>query len=179
MQLLLTTLIVTGFLGAPNTSHLPAVTGFDIIRYTGVWYEIARLPHRFEKNLASVTATYTIRDDESIWVENRGFNTVKNKWSSVRGRGYFKGAHDVGLLKVSFFRPFYGEYKIILLDRENYNWSVVTSSSYKYLWILARSPTLEPDTLKVLLEFVEKSGFDMSRIEMVEQMTGIQDTESK
>ena len=85
-----------------------AVEGFDTARYLGKWYEIARLDHRFERGLTNVTAVYTARDDGSIGVDNRGFDPAKGEWRQAEGRAKLAGAPGSGMLKVSFFGPFYG-----------------------------------------------------------------------
>lgn len=154
---------------APSTRLLPPITGFDSNRYLGSWYEIARLPHRFEKNLVSVTANYSLREDGSINVINKGYDSVRKKWKSANGRAYFKKDPNIALLKVTFFWPFYGDYKVIKLDEVNYSYAVVTSSTYKYLWILARNRTLDEETMKQLLDYVNISGFDVSKIEYIDQ----------
>ncbi len=142
---------------------------FEIDRYLGTWYEIARLPHSFEKNLDFVTATYTLNDNGAVNVENKGYDRVKGEWRMAKGRAYFKHKKDQALLKVTFFWPFYGTYKVILLDKENYSYALVTSDTYKYLWILARSPNLTAETLSMLVDYARKSGFDVSRLVYVKQ----------
>jgi len=148
---------------------LKPVDGFDINKYTGTWYEIARYPHRFEKNLSNVTATYTLNQKGYVEVLNRGFNTVSGEWKDAAGKAYFKKDISLGLLKVTFFWPFYGEYKIIRLDKENYSHVVITSSRFNYLWILSREPQLDQEVQFELLNYVENLGFDRSRIIMVDQ----------
>ncbi len=154
---------------APSTRMIRPVEGFDINRYTGTWYEIARYPNRFERNLSNVTATYALRDDGSVDVLNRGFNTVKGEWKSAEGRAFFKSDPSLGLLKVTFFWPFYGEYKIIRLDQVHYSYAVITSSRYNYLWILAREPQVSEDLQTELLDYIEDVGFERSRVIMVDQ----------
>lgn len=153
---------------APSTRMIKPVEGFEIHRYTGKWYEIARYPHRFEKNLSNVTATYTLNDDGSVGVLNRGFNVVSHKWKSARGKALFKEDPSLGLLKVSFFGPFYGEYKIIRLDKVDYSYAVITSSTFNYLWILSREPRMAEDLLANLMDDIVDMGFDRSRIMMVD-----------
>ena len=65
---------------ARSTSALKPVEGFELERYKGRWYEIARLPHRFERGLVAVTADYTIQKDGSVGVENRGYNPARKLW---------------------------------------------------------------------------------------------------
>ena len=147
-----------------STQHIPPVTGFELDQYLGRWHEIARLPHRFERNLVAVTAEYSLREDGTVRVVNRGYSTTKREWKEAVGRARFRGDSTDGLLEVSFFGPFYGDYKIIRLDAD-YGHAVVTSSTYDYLWILARTPELRSDTLAALVSFIRESGFDVSRLE--------------
>jgi len=154
---------------ATSTRLLRPVENFDSNRYLGVWYEIARLPHRFERNLVAVTATYSLRKDGAIDVLNQGYDTVAKKWKSAKGRGYFKQGSNTPLLKVTFFWPFYGDYKVISLDTTDYSYAVVTSGTFDYLWILARKPALDAETLARLVHFAETSGFDVSQLEYVSQ----------
>jgi apolipoprotein D and lipocalin family protein len=92
--------------GAPE--GVEVVSGFDLNRYLGTWYEIARLDHSFERGLSSITATYSLRDDGGVRVINRGYNAEEGEWDEAEGKAYFVGDEDVGQLKVSFFGPFYG-----------------------------------------------------------------------
>lgn len=127
------------------------VTGFKIDRYLGKWYEVARLDHRFERGLSRVTAEYSVNNDGTIKVLNRGYNAEKDKWSSAEGKAKFRGDETVGSLKVSFFGPFYGGYHIVVLD-EDYRHALVAGPSKDYLWILARSPELEEAVYQQLVD---------------------------
>ena len=127
------------------------VEQFDVERYVGKWYEIARYDHSFERNMQNVTAEYKLKNDGGVRVINRGYNTVLEKWSEAEGKAYFVNNTDVGHLKVSFFGPFYGSYVIFYLDDE-YKYSLVTSYDRSYLWILAREPTFDEDIKNNLLE---------------------------
>jgi len=135
------------------------VTGFSLERYLGTWYEIARLDHRFERGLTQVTANYSMRDDGGVRVLNRGYKRAKSKWSEAEGKAYFVETPDIGRLKVSFFGPFYGAYNIIDLESENYSYALVVGNNTKYMWILARKPSLEPVVLESLLNKARKLGF--------------------
>ncbi|GAB4158019.1 MAG: lipocalin family protein [Planctomycetota bacterium] len=161
--------VTMSFLGCGrNTHNLKVVTGFSLDRYLGKWYEIARYPHSFEKGLSRVTATYTLREDGKIDVLNQGYNAAKGKWSDARGKAKFAGSQTEGHLRVSFFGPFYADYKIIALA-DDYSWAIVTSSSYNYFWILARQPRLEKALLEELITRSGEFGFDRARMEFVEQ----------
>jgi len=135
------------------------VTGFEVDRYLGTWYEIARLDHRFERGLSDVTATYSRRDDGGLHVVNRGYSVESCEWDEAIGKAYFVGDADVGSLKVSFFGPFYGGYNIIELDKAAYQYSVVAGPDRSYLWILSRSPKLDPHVLEQLILKASNLGF--------------------
>ena len=150
-------LLLTGCVGAPE--HVQPVAGFELQRYLGTWYEIARLDHSFERGLEQVTATYSLRDDGGVKVVNKGFNPSKDQWKEAEGKAYFVGEPDIGQLKVSFFGPFYGGYNIIELDKENYQYSLVCGPDLSYLWILARTPQLDKSIVDRLITKAKELGF--------------------
>lgn len=137
---------------------LQPVSGFEPQRYLGRWHEIARLDHRFERGLVQVTAEYTAREDGGISVRNQGWDCEDGEWSDASGRAYPLGAPDVGQFKVSFFRPFYSSYSIIVLDT-GYRYAMVAGSSRAYLWILAREPQLPKADLDELVAKARTLGF--------------------
>ena len=123
-----------------------AVTPFDKSKYLGKWYEIARLDFKFERNLNNTTAEYSLNDDGTIRVNNRGYDTTKGKWKQAIGKAKFVGNENVAKLKVSFFGPFYSGYNVIALD-ENYRYALIAGKNLKYLWILSRETDI-PDNIK-------------------------------
>jgi len=151
--------------------HVAPVTGFDASRYLGTWYEIARLDHSFERGLEQVTAEYSFRTDGGIRVVNRGFDPAGNRWKEADGKAYFIGPKDVGRLKVSFFGPFYGAYNIIELDKQDYRYALVCGPNKKYLWILAREPSLDKATMDRLTNKAAALGFDTEQLIFVSQTT--------
>jgi len=103
------------------------VKELDLNRYLGTWYEIARFPHSFEKNLVGVTATYSLRDDGKIEVLNQGFkNTLNGELSKAEGKAKIPDPQKPANLKVSFFWIFYAEYNVLELD-ENYRYAMIGS----------------------------------------------------
>jgi apolipoprotein D and lipocalin family protein len=127
------------------------VSDFSLDRYLGTWFEIARLDHRFERGLSEVTATYSRRDDGGVRVQNRGFNDETGDWEDIEGKAYFIGSADRGSLKVSFFGPIYGGYHVIALD-DAYQHALVSGPDRSYLWILSRTPEMDPQVLTKLTE---------------------------
>ena len=144
------------------------VRDFDVERYLGTWYEVARLDHRFERGLTDVTATYTLRDDGGVDVVNRGYRAAKGEWDSAEGKAYFIGDDRVGRLKVSFFGPFYGAYNVFELDRDGSRYAMVAGPNRSYLWILAREPDLAPEILERLVARAGSLGFDTEELIYVE-----------
>ena len=155
-------LLLPGCLGYPQT--VTPVTGFEIDKYLGRWYEIARLDHSFERGLERVTADYDLREDGGVRVTNRGFSTQNGKWQTAEGKAYFVGASDQGYLKVSFFGPFYGSYVIFELDREDYQYAFVSGPDETYLWLLARTPTVSSALLNKFAENARQKGFNLDNL---------------
>jgi apolipoprotein D and lipocalin family protein len=143
---------------------LTSVTPFDVNRYLGKWFEIARLDHSFERGLTDVSATYTLKPNGSLEVINRGFNTKKDEWKSATGRALFTGSANQGSLKVSFFGPFYGGYHVLVLDQTGYQWALVAGPDRDYLWILARTKELAPDIRDQLVAQAKKMGFATDKL---------------
>ncbi len=135
------------------------VTGFELERYLGKWYEIARLDHPFERGLQRVTAEYSLLDDNGIKVVNRGYDPGTGKWREAVGKAYFIDGPDTGSLRVSFFGPFYGGYHIIALDKESYRYAMVSGPSRDYLWILSRTPAPGEDLISSLTDEAADLGF--------------------
>jgi len=144
------------------------VGDFELERYLGTWYEIARLDHSFERGLSRVTAEYSMRDDGGVRVMNRGFSAKDDKWKDAEGKAYFVREADIGYLRVSFFGPFYGSYVIFELDRENYQHALVCGPDRSYLWILARSPRLDEGVRDALVAKAAAAGFDTGKLIFVD-----------
>ena len=141
---------------------LQTVQKVDINRYLGTWYEIARYEHFFEKDCKNVSANYSMLDEQTIKVVNRCTNMLTNEKKEAIGRAYATDDTN-SKLKVSFFRPFYGDYWVMILD-ENYDYVVVGTPSREYLWILARKPILDEKIKNEILQKLPNLGFDASKL---------------
>ena len=159
--------LLTGCTGIPE--GIKAVDGFDVNRYLGVWYEVARLDHRFERGLENVSATYTLRKDGGVDVLNKGYDTKAGEWRQAQGKAYFVEQPDKGRLKVSFFGPFYGGYNIIELDKKAYAYSIVTGPDRSYFWILSRTKHLPEATMQALIEQAKALDFATDKLIFVKQ----------
>lgn len=159
--------MVLGCVAVPE--GITPVTDFELSRYLGRWYEIARLDHSFERGLVNVSAEYTLEEDSRVRVINKGYRPAEKAWEIAEGVAKFVGATDVGRLKVSFFGPFYGGYNIIALDKANYDYALVCGPSRSYLWILAREPQLDPAVTETLVARARVLGFATEGLIMVDQ----------
>ena len=144
-----------------------AVTPFYKEKYLGKWYEIARLDFRFERGLNNTTAQYSLNDDGTIRVVNRGYAYADDEWKEAVGKAKFVGDENVAMLKVSFFGPFYSGYNVIALDEE-YRYALVAGKNLKYLWILARETTIPDDVKERYLRIAGEIGYDTSELIWVE-----------
>lgn len=154
--------LLHGCTGVPE--NVKVVEGFELDRYLGQWYEIARLDHSFERGLSHVTASYTKSEDGGITVINRGYDMQTGQWHEAEGKAYRLGEPGKGRLKVSFFGPFYGGYNILMLDHRDYSYAMVAGPDRDFLWLLAREPQLAESTLKRLVEEAERLGFDTEKL---------------
>ncbi len=160
-------LLLCGCVGYPK--EIAPVENFDLSRYLGTWYEIARLDHPFERGLEKVTAEYSLREDGGIRVVNRGFSRKDQAWKKAVGKGYFVRSSDEGYLKVSFFGPFYASYVIFKLDTQNYQYAWVTSTSKSYLWLLSRTPVVKKEIIQEFVSKTKNLGYETDQLIFVEQ----------
>jgi apolipoprotein D and lipocalin family protein len=170
LAILLVLFTTTGCAQSFRKRMLNNLQQVDINRYTGKWYEIARFPHRFERGLVGVTATYNLKPDGKIEVINQGFqDSLNGPLRTAVGKAKIVSKEGKGHLKVSFFWIFYADYFILALDQENYNYALIGSSTPDFLWVLSRTPKIEPELLDKILKRAEELGYDLSKVELVEQ----------
>ena len=155
---------LTGCRSARQSVDLTPVDSVDLPRYLGQWYEIARFDHWFERAMTHTKATYTMREDGAIRVVNAGLKNGKEKTSVGKG----KTTELQGLLRVSFFWPFYGDYRILWID-DDYRHVLVGGDSAGYLWILSRTPAIDRNVRNVILTEAQRRGYDTGKLIWVEQ----------
>ncbi len=143
------------------------IDDFDLSKYLGTWYEIARFDHSFERGLDNVTAEYLLRDDGMVDVINSGWKDGKFEVANGKAKQP-DPLTDPAHLKVSFFLFFYSDYNVMMLD-DSYQVSLVGSKSPKYLWILSRTPELSDSVLDAVLEEAESRGYDTGKLIWVDQ----------
>ena len=158
--------IVSVFMNNAMAQKLTPVRNFSLDKYLGTWYEVARMPFRYEKGLSDITATYSLRDDGKVSVVNRGIK-ADGKESVAHGRAKFASSPDAGHLRVSFFLWFYADYIITDLD-STYQWAMVASPP-KYFWILSRTPRLDSAVVVRLAGRAAEFGYDTSKLILTPQ----------
>jgi apolipoprotein D and lipocalin family protein len=135
---------------------LETAAAVDLERYLGTWYEIARYPNRFQRGCSATTATYTRRSDGSIGVRNECDRDGAR--DGIDGRAWLAG-DDPARLRVRFFWPLFAPYWILAVGA-GYEWALVGTPDRDYLWILARTPTLDPATFDAIAALARERGFD-------------------
>ena len=139
-----------------NKVELKKLENFNSEKYLGKWYEIARIDNRFEKNLINATAEYSLNEDGSIKVVNKGYDKIKNKEKTAEGKAKII---DNGLLKVYFIPFFGGDYNVLYVDND-YQYAAVGGGTENYLWILSREQTMDNDVYKKLVDIAQKRGYN-------------------
>ena len=154
---------LSGCVSGPKVNNAP-VAALDLSHYLGEWYEIARFDHSFERGVEQAKAKYSLKDDGTIEVVNSGIKNGKLKTAIGKG----KTTDTPGLLRVSFFGPFYADYRVMLIDK-GYSHALVGSGSADYLWLLSRTPELSETAKSELLAEAQRRGYDAGELIWVRQ----------
>ncbi|GAB4314628.1 MAG: lipocalin family protein [Candidatus Sumerlaeia bacterium] len=158
-------MLLCGCARGPGLPPPPVELYVDLDRYAGHWYEIARYPNRFERGCVGVTADYTLREDGRLTVVNQCWKgSFSGKRRRVRGLARVVDTESNSRLKVSFFRPFWGDYWIVMLDPD-YQWAVVSDPNRKYLWILSRHKTMDDALFARITTQLRQWSFEPARLE--------------
>lgn len=167
IQIALAAMLLPVLSSAQEPFDNSTISRFDLSRYLGTWYELARFDHSFERGMDNVTAEYYLRDDGKVDVINSGWKEGRFKVADGKAKQPDPLA-DPAHLKVSFFMFFYNDYNIMMLD-DNYQVALVGSKSPDYLWILSRKPVQPDAVLSILVEEAESRGYDTSKLIWVDQ----------
>ncbi len=175
--LLLISLIVVGkvFAQAGQPSPVKTISSLDVPRYLGTWYEISKFPNWFQKKCQSNTkAVYSLRSDGNLQVVN-SCKTVSGEVTEAVGAARQIGPRDSAKLEVRFapewlsFLPMvWGDYWIVDLDSQ-YELAAVSDPKREYLWVLSRTPQLDPKAYAALLQRLQEQQFDTHQLELTLQ----------
>jgi apolipoprotein D and lipocalin family protein len=164
-------------LSTRSRRHAPlrTVPRLDLPRYMGRWYEIARLPQRYEKGCHRVYAEYSLHLDEYVEVKNSCRKGSPNgKVEVAEGKGFPVAGSSNSKLRVQFFWPFRGDYWVLELDPD-YAYALVGAPDRESLWILSRTPTLDHDVLERLVQLADQKGFPVEKLLLTDQSCFTQD----
>lgn len=169
--MLIATATGCGVVQLGNEAPLATVEKVDVARYMGRWFEIAKYPNSFESGCLNVTADYTLKDDGTVRVVNT-CRSADGLTETNRIEGFATVADTAtnAKLTVYFFFPFGAPYWIIELD-ENYQYAVVGDPSRSFLWILSRTPVMDPAIYDRILQGLPDKGFDPARVELTPQIS--------
>lgn len=155
-----------------KTANLPVVDYVDIERYQGKWFEVAKLPNWFQKGCSAAEANYKILGQTEISVLNTCIKKNGER-KAAYAHGYVVDTQTNAKLEVVFEnfasrilprKWIKGDYWIIALDQDQYQYVMVGSPNRKYLWVLARSKNLDDSTYQSLLAKARSLGFDTSKM---------------
>ena len=163
MMLIALAAAVAGCVSGPKVDNTP-VAALDLNRYLGEWYEIARFDHSFERGIEQAKASYTLNEDGTIKVVNSGIKAGKPKTAIGKG----KLTDTPALLRVSFFGPFYADYRVMKIDKD-YAYALVGSGGADYLWMLSRTRVLSDAAKSELLADAKRRGYDTDKLIWVKQ----------
>ena len=130
----------------------------DLKRYSGKWFEIARIKNTFEPNMTNVTAQYNLNNDDTIQVINSGY--INGEFKEIIGHA-IKVNEDT--LKVSFQPKIYKTYKILAIDK-NYQYAMIGNLTKQYIWILSRKPYITKEILNTFLNIAKKQNYDINKL---------------
>lgn len=150
---------------------LETVSSVDLKRYAGKWYEVARLPNKFEKQcVGNVTAEYVLQKNGKIQVTNK-CDEANGKKTVAKGEARIRDKQTNAKLEIRFAPKFlsfipavWGDYWIIALDAENYQYALVGDESRNYLWFLSRTAQIDRAKYEELVKIAADKGFDTTKI---------------
>ena len=155
--------LVAGACATRPVAPLPTVASVDLQRYAGTWHEIALLPNRFQSMCATDTTAHYRLDGDVVRVTNR-CRKANGEFEEAKGVAEVVEGSNGARLRVSFFRPFYGDYWVLALDRD-YRWVLVGEPARRYAWVLARDPAMDAAPLDPILDRAAQLGFDRNAFE--------------
>lgn len=145
------------------------VAHFELEKYFGRWYEIARLNYYWEdKDLTNVYATYSANDDGTVKVVNTGYDEENQKWKTFEGKAKFRGDNTLAALDVSFFGPIWAGYNVVSVD-DDYKYALVFGRNLDYIWILSRDISIAEHVKEKYLKIAEHIGYDISKLNWIDQ----------
>jgi len=170
MVLLILGIMLGGSVQARPSKAADVVKDIDFNKFSGTWYEIARLPNKHENDLVEVTSTFKRTDDGNYEVENNGYKgSHGGKRTRIKGEISIPDPKVAGAMKVKIW--FLNiDYRVIDIDKKNYQYALISSNSKKYLWIMSKQPVMDQRQFATLVDSAREKGFEVDQLEMVQQV---------
>ncbi|MET1116044.1 MAG: lipocalin family protein [Comamonas sp.] len=150
------------------TRSVAVVQNFDISRYAGPWYVLARIDHPSEEGLVQTGAYYHGNQDGSLTMVQRGLDPLSGQWVKRESRALPAGAAHEGAMKLSSQGALASDYNVVALDN-SYHWAVVQGASAARSWVLSRTPTLPAEVRSQLLQQARVAGVNTEKLLWVPQ----------
>jgi len=148
---------------------LETVEYVDLQRFMGEWYVIANIPTFVEKGAHNAVESYRLDEDGSIattFTFNKdGFDGPQKQYHP---RGFVRDLESNAEWGMQFIWPIKGDYRITFLD-DDYSRTVISRNKRDYVWLMARTPEISEADYGQMLQHVEQSGYDISRVQRVPQ----------
>jgi apolipoprotein D and lipocalin family protein len=150
-----------------GNENIRSVENLDLNKFSGKWYEIARLPTPFEEGLARIAVTYTLQPNGQIEVLNEGVKDGKP--ASIKGRAWYPDPKKVSRMMVSFFLWFASDYIVFDMDPDGKSYMMITGRTKDSFWLFSRAPKMDDALYQKELKEAEETGFDLAKLIRVPQ----------
>ena len=141
--------------------NINTVSSFNIWKFLGKWYEIARMEQFYEKNLSNTSIECLINENGTILIYNSGYNNISKKWVKAVGKVRLKSIQTEASFEICYYNIFNSRYSIIGID-EDYQYALIMGSDIKKAWIISRSISLPENIKSDFLELANSFGIDIS-----------------
>jgi len=149
-----------------------AVNPFEIDRFLGKWYEVARLDYKLDRNIINTSIDFSLKPNGNLRIVKRWYNYYKKRREINIGKAKFAGPIYEGKMLLSLYKPLYFGYNVIGIDPE-YKYALVAGEDYRHLWLLSREHTMPDDIRRSFIHKASLIGYDISKLVWVDQNEAI------
>ena len=153
---------------ATKPLNINPIQNFDVNKYMGRWYEIARIDSFLKDGMDYVYSDYHLDKDGTISVLSSGLKAGDSTREYVEGEADLAKGRKTGFLEISFIRPFYSDYIVFKVDGD-YQYSYVGGSDKNHIWLFSKTPTVPEDIREDFLARANSLGYDVTKLVWVQQ----------
>ena len=161
MPLFFLSFFIMNFTGLPD--KVKPIKNFEVDKYLGTWYEIARIDNPVEKGLQKVYATYSKKTDGKFEFITKGYSEKKKEWKTIKSKAKFAKTSTDGYFKVYYLGPFYTSYAIFEIGK-NYEYAFVAGYNESSLWLLSRKKQIDQSVIDHFLKKSKELGFKTEKL---------------